>query len=246
MHLLRKSILVAACLAPVSFAFAQSPDLERRVDTLERKLDAILELLQQQTGAGAPPFVRQAKPEMQQSTPEGFVPGIYMDVYAPADKNLWDSNGQRDLPDGIASASVPLRPTSRFSYAEITKHGETSNFAQNKRALPALLFSGYLHIKDAGKQSIGLNLDQQASRCLVKLIINGQKVLDKLASDRGYHSYTESLSLSSGLYKIQVYFECDAGFVGFSFDQQNLQLVMAGPGERAPKAVPSELLFIKQ
>jgi hypothetical protein len=245
MRHIRFSILAAACLAPFSFAFAQSPDLERRVDSLEHKLDAIMELLQQQKGGATPP--PEAKQSADASAPEGFVPGLYLDAYASGREYFSAQLAkQADMPTGTPSASAAITPESSFKYDDLEGYSETKSFAVSGDFPPTVIYSGYLMIKEDGKHALGVNITPRRDRCSTKLLMNGKELISRYSNEgTEFDAANADLNLHRGLYKFQLYFRC-AGHATFKYEGHKVDLVMAGPEDRAPKPISPDLFFIKQ
>lgn len=236
--------LMAALLAlSASAVLAQSNDLEGRVDALEGKMDKILQLLQERQ----PTSERKSQQTSAAPRSDGFVPGLYADVYPPADKTLYEANGEREIPSGIPAASVAISPSSTLSYGEILKHDETKDFATRNRILPAIVFRGYVQIAERGRHALGFNFKMNDSNgCLVKLNLNDKSVVNRMVQNKSFYSNIPQLDLAPGFYKMDLYLECDNTFGNFPFDEQNVTMMLATPDDRAPKPALSSVFYIKQ
>jgi hypothetical protein len=237
-------ILIASAVLALSTsnAFAQAGDLEGRVDALERKMDTILKLLQDRQGTSAP----NPQQDTAAAPANGFVPGLFMDVYPPLDKDLQHSNGAREIPTGIPAASVAIAPTTTLSYGELLKHDETRDFATNNETLPAVVYRGYLQIAEKGRHAIGFNFKMNANMCLVKLQLNGKSIVDMWNRDKRFYSNIPQLDLAPGFYKMDLYMECRNTDMSFPYSDQNITMMLATPDDRAPKPAPASVFFIKQ
>jgi hypothetical protein len=238
-------LLTAACLLPVSHASAQSSDIERRVDSLERKMDAILDILQKQSKAGA--NTPKENGVASSDVVDGYVPGIYLDVFAPASTSLLREEIDRSVPQSTPSASISILPASKITYAEIINNEETKRFTVDE--LPALVIGGYLKILKSGTHAIGMEIVNEGGfrdnrGCVSKFMLSGKLIASGWAKDN-FLSKTSNVSLTPGLYEFKLFFECARG-VPRRDEGKSITLVMAEPGERAPKAISADRFFIKQ
>ncbi|RUM06397.1 hypothetical protein [Rhizobium chutanense] len=243
MNYSKTTTTLAALALSATAALAQSSDLDGRVDALERKMDTILKLLQDREPNA------ESKPQQTSAglQPDGFVPGLYMDVYPPLNKGIYEANGARDIPTGIPAASVAISPSSTLSYGEILNHDETRDFTTTgNETLPAVVFRGYLQIEERGRHAVGFNFKMNANSCVVKLQLNGKSVVDVYDTNKSFYSNIPALDLAPGLYKMDLYLECRSTDRQFPFGDQNVTMMLATPDDRAPKPAPSSVFYIKQ
>lgn len=233
-------------------AFSQQNDevqaLKQRMNSLESKMDALIDLMQkQQSGQPAQTATNAAK--VSGNLPEGYVPGMFLDVFEPVSTALRLERDERAVPTGTPAASVAISPSSVVSYAELLKHPETKRFAvENRNDIPSIVLSGYLNIIENGKHTLGIEMTDNtyAPACDAKLIINDKLVASKYMQDReNFASASAGAKLTAGLYSFKIFFECEGG-LPVGYDKKSIAFVMAGPNDRAPKAVPADRLLIKQ
>jgi hypothetical protein len=248
--------LMASSLS--STVLAQTPDLERRVDTIEKKLDALFELMQSQSGQPAParPSAAQAAGAVNQSddgaVPEGYEPGMYLDVYATG-ITLNDSNSDQPIPDTYPSGSVKIPPMNTFPYGEILKHQELKDFANMGNSLAGVKYSGQLIIPKTGRHTFQLKLTidgSQSHYCISSFYMNENRQIN-LKNNRSMMTNEHStIELYEGIYDYAIYTLCtirgnDPRASEVYFNRIRSDLLMAGPSDRAPKPIPTSNFILK-
>lgn len=254
-------LTVAAALMASSLlssaVLAQTPDLERRVGTIEKKLDALIELMQSQQAQPAPaqPAAAQASGAASQSddgsVPEGYEPGMYLDVYATGLK-LTNNNLDQTIPDTYPAGSVKISPMNTFPYGEILKHQELKAFADVGNSLVGVRYSGQMIIKSSGRHNFQLRISQSGSRyfCISSFYINGDRQIHMKNGESQVSTEQSTIKLYEGVYDYSVYTLCmsDINFQyasNVNFDRVQTDLLMAGPNDRAPKPIPTSNFILR-
>jgi hypothetical protein len=241
--------------------------LQRRMNSLESKVDALIGLMQKQQpaqkdipadNAGAPSG-RAAAPDV----PDGYVPGMLLDVYASAVHLLNSRDDLRlEFPAGAPDASIRLAPLQALPYNQFMKNTEARSLANVRDSLIGVAYSSYLTILKPGKytflartqagEQIGGSVQPQ--RCLTQLYFSGTPVLSKDNGKSQTSSSQVSLNLSPGLYEMRIFLVCGtdrsqkflSSLHGDEFEGGSVTLLMAEPGDHAPRPIPVDRLLIKQ
>lgn len=242
----------------ITHVFAQTPDLERRVGTIEKKLDALIELMQSRKGQPTParPAVGQVAGATSQSddgaVPEGYEPGMYLDVYATG-ITLNDNNVDQAIPDTYPSGSVKIQPMNTFPYGELLKHQELKDFANMGNSLAAVKYSGQLVIENPGQHTFQLKLNIESRNkyyCISSFYLNDSRLIH-LKNDRYSMSNQQSaIKLYAGIYNYAVFILCVNSpdyprASDIPFDKIRADVLMAGPNDRAPKPIPVSNFVVK-
>jgi hypothetical protein len=247
--------LMASSLS--STVLAQTPDMERRVDTIEKKLDALIELMQSQSGQPAParPPVAQATGAANQpddgAVPEGYEPGMYLDVYATG-LTLNDNNLDQPIPDTYPSGSVKISPMNTFPYGKILNYQELKAFAKVGNSLAGVKYSGQMMIRGSGRHNFQLRVSQNDSSyfCISSLYINGGRLIHMKNGRSRVSTEQTTIKLYDGLYDYSIYTLCmnrenHEYAADIRFDNIQTDLLMAGPNDRAPKPIPTSNFILK-
>lgn len=250
-------VSIAVVLLTAHAAIAQSSEVEalkRRMSDVETKLDAIYDLLQKQNAPSlrVKPVPSASSSASASDAPAGYVPGMYLDVFASGlvSRTYDDLPGE---PAGFPSGSVTIEPRNAFAYGALLEEGSLKNFASTSNSLVGVRFSGKLRIGSVGPHSFQIavnNTSQGWQFCISTISLSGQKIAEvKLI--HGYSANSQEVkSLSSGLYDYSIFIVCkdpNGGSNGSAvrFRSIAVAVLMAEPGDRAPKPIPTDRFFIK-
>lgn len=256
-------LLAGAALLPPTTAFAQ--DIEQRVDNLEHKIDALLELMQQQAAGGLAP-----QPPASATTPAAETPvavpesirmgQLYLDVHtlsmskADLDRASYDASAIPAEPNGIAVGSVVIEPSGRFEYGAFVSDPALAPFAQ-ANALVQTVWNGVLQIDHTGPHAFQLSVGKEEGSsggrtCRASFNIGGKSIVSTLISNtdsgrRVYSTEQGSISLQPGFYDFTVYVAC-IRWDGDVFERYGATLLMAAPGDRVAKPIPANRFGIRE
>lgn len=190
MHSLNLSAAMFAVLVVVSGAHAQTsgkPDLERRVDTLENKLDRVLDLLEKRSTAPGSNASRESLGGAVASTAaSGFVPGMYLDLFASgiglklkASYNAIPEPVQ--LPRSRPTASIAITPRDTFDYGGFLDRPELTALARTGGSLVGVGYGSALQVRRNGPHEFVVSIRARETRhpaaaCSAALYLNKQKL----------------------------------------------------------------------
>lgn len=268
-----KMLLSSIVLAlPISAYGQQTNDVEalqRRMNSLERKVDLLIDLMQkQQAGSILSDPSSDSNTQSAHSTsdgiPEGYVSGMYLDVFGSGisfDGNEKFSDIQ--MPEDLPSASVAIPADSSFSYDQFQNFPNMKSFAESGESLVGVSYSSYFIAKSAGEYVFQLDFSAKiVNTCLFQLYIADKRLISSGSySSLGgggkskFMSAQSKVNLSPGLYDLKTYFVCST-YRGAAHEYANLKpsefsdvkanLLVAEPGDHAPRPIPVDKLLIKQ
>ncbi len=272
-HFLTALALFSSVSAP-GVASAQGTEqrlekLEKDVEGINRKFDALLDLMQQQMQANpAAPAQAPQSPAMESSVasaaaaaPESFRMGqLYLDVHtmpmskADVDRAWSDASAIPNTPNGIAVGSITVEPSGRFNYGEFIADPALTTFARTD-ALIQTVWNGVFRIDKTGSHAFQLSVGKEPGRygartCRASLEIEGKPIVTALINnaDRGTQFYSTeqgSIALEAGFYDFSVYMACMRSDMAV-FERYGATLLMAAPGDRVAKPIPAHLFGIRE
>jgi hypothetical protein len=253
---------VALILLPTS-AFADDSarldQVERRIDSIESKLDA---LIQMQTNAqGAKPVPKGAQEDSAAAadgTPPDTLasdlkPGLTLDLYML--KEGGDTLAAAEESNAPA-ASADIEPNgSSFKLGDFEEIGSMSRFAQPTERQVALLWSGVIKIEREGAHVFQLEITSadfvKYDVCDGSMKLDGQSVVTTKL-DRKSRSALESgsVNLAQGFHEFKLYATCSRSPVAGrttppDFARLQFGLFIKAPTDRAPKPIDPSLFFIQ-
>ncbi|WP_439530812.1 hypothetical protein [Pannonibacter sp.] len=267
----RRSLALAALMSTAALLAtpaALAQDLEQRVNNLERKLDALLDLMQQQMQAN--PAVPAQAPHSAAATssvasapvavPESIRMGqLYLDVhtmpYKADDSYYMEASKIEAKPNGIAVGSVTVEPSGRFNYGEFVGDPALAPFAR-ANALVQTVWSGVLKIEKTGSHAFQLSVGKEEGRdgaksCRASLKVEEKPIVTAIISNAGgwdqvYSTEQGAISLQPGFYDFSVYMACMRDSRMDVFERYGATLLMAAPGDRVAKPIPAQLFGIRE
>lgn len=225
-------------------AFAQSSTIENRVDVMEKKLDALIELMQRKNPAASG---NASESEMPQ---DEYYPGLYLDVWAPSSSSIQNQGPIYDIP-GVPTASITVPPSSPLKFTEFLRHSETQKYSSSP--IVGVRFSGFIRIEKEGaftfRNEIGGDFGYD-SACRSSFSINGKKVTSALkkgsVADDSPASDQAEVTLIPGIYKYSYFTICAKGLRYIDYNAVSSDLQMAIPGGRQLRNIPNNILLIGQ
>ena len=242
---------------------ADLDSLNRRMNSLENKVDTLVDLLQkQQSGQQAPATNQQnaqAQPPGPANAPDGFVSGMFLDIYA---SGIIVANPREDttldFPSGSPDASTKVAPQATMSYGQFLKIKETQSLGGVSDSLVAVSYSSYLSIEKPGPHVFQIRTHKERSshskRCVTQLLMADKTIISKDNHESDVSTAQTNVKLTPGLYKINVLLACgvDYNFKNLSsFSLEDYQsvavdLLMGEPGDHAPQPISPDRLLIKE
>lgn len=260
-------VLAATALSSVLGSAAIAEDINQRVDRIEQKLNALIDLLERQQ-APQSPAASSAEPAESEydggassnETASSFRPGVLnLDLYANTlarDQQRKMNFDASEMPDGPLNApagSAVVNVSTSFAYDAFIKIQNLSRF-KNADALVSIAWTGQVSIPDSGDYVFQSELSKDrgygVGSCKTVLRLNGQKITQAKfdASDGQSTSNVEQgkISLAKGLYDFSVWLSCVRYSSNDNLDQTSVFVSVVEPGARAPKPIPAEWLGISE
>lgn len=266
----RRSLALAALMSTATLLAtpaAHAQDLERRMDNLERKFDALLDLMQQQLPTRSPPVSPAGSSGGAASTkpvavPESIRMGqLYLDLYTlplsktDAARAAFNASAIPADPNGVAVGSMIVEPAGQFKYGEFVADPALATFAR-ANAMVQTVWNGLLKIDESGVHAFQLSVGKEAGpsgarTCRASLNIEGKPITTVFVSNaqdlnQVYSTEQGSISLQPGFYAFSLYVAC-IRFPGMDvFERYGATLLMAAPGDRVAKPIPAHLFGIRE
>lgn len=257
----RLSLLMTGALLAATFmaspSFAQGTEqrlqkLEEDVQGINRKFDALLELIQQQaptvsapTSGSAPSHALQAA--VPPAKPESIRVGqLYLDVFAlPTIKGALPTEWA-EIP--IGSAAVEGNP---FRFDAYQSLDATKQLVGHREGI-LMRWTGYLYIKKGGIHTFlnksEYNGGSYSDYCKSSIKINGSDVavIDfDLSAHKRIWIKQGKMALEPGFYDFQLSLVCSENHQ-FMWDRISVTASMAAPGERIASPIPASLFGIAE
>jgi hypothetical protein len=221
-------------------------ELSHRINTLEAKVDALIEMMGKKETAPVEPSSTAASAEQATVDTTDLVPGLFLDLYRlPFSEKI-------DLASiGTALVSEPFTTSGAFEYAAFQRIAPMAQYVSDSDRQIALNWTGYLKVKDEGEYVLQTEILKdgysRAFDCVVALQLDGQAILgtkvtvqtnksDDLASDQT--SNQRRVGLEQGLHKFSLWTYCSGR--NPSFKNVHFPLKMKGPKDRALKEVSAD------
>ncbi|CDX49142.1 exported hypothetical protein [Mesorhizobium plurifarium] len=271
---MKRNLLVASAILSVGIfstgsVYAQDQQridqLEKRVDGMETKLDAILEMLSKQAGKADGAAVNQSGGDDQADvgeTPDTsgaatdlgeLQPGMTLDLYAVD----WpqDSKDIAAGPVGYPAVSEIVAVPNVFEQAAFIDVPSMKRFAGPSDKQVALSWTGLIRIPLSGKHIFQIEIlvdnSSKTNACISTLKIDDRDVLrvDSVGKSNGYDSTSTrsnvgqgEINLAAGLHRFALWDHC-LGRSRQDLSKVHFNLVAKGPNDRAPKPIdPSRFL----
>lgn len=246
-------------------------DLDQRLQRLERSMDQMLRLMERQQGGATTsvsdgaPRAPDAASSVSSKAPNltSLKPGLTLDVFTLplVEARLQDNNNFYSprvdalppSPTGLAAASTSFSPNGSFSYDAFQSSSATNRFSGNIAANIGLLWDGLIQIEVAGNHTVQLELslgeDSRTGRCRASFDLNGSNIVTVMGrNDFGKATaYTEQQSrqLAVGMYKMRIWLTCSrwSNDQAANYKKVQLNVLIAGPTDRAPQPLPASRLF---
>lgn len=252
---------LARTLAAVSAATLFSTgvcaqDLEKRVDALERKIDAVLELMQQQTNAKSASSAPSAVPAAKQATASNStlerlrMEQLYLDVFT------LPSTKKGEVPisvDEIAAGSEPVEAGS-FKFGDFTKLDETRGLSSYEGGI-LQSWNGVLNIEKDGSHTFLLIGKKEQTKlalyndCKTALFLNSEEITSISFNTDGFKekkwTAQGKVPLQKGLYEFDFRLACRENNPA-TRDNVEIELRIASPDDRSAKPIPANLFGIKE
>jgi hypothetical protein len=243
---------VASALLPSAMAlaattvFAQDANrlgqLERRMDGIEAKLDALIQL---QT-KGAPEAVKLTAGLTQDSSGSASradgqpQPGVNMDIYSLP---LMQENDKLPVsPSGFPTASKVIERAQPFNLALFERTDGVSQFANPSGKSIGQLFSGKVVFPDSGAYVFQATMSKPKQgytpviNCVTSVIVDETVVASTYTRAYDYNPVSSSENgaarLEGGMHNLAIWAICDR--VSYSGMLQ-IELSLKAPGDRSPK-----------
>lgn len=259
-YALRRSSM-AACilLGTVGAAMGQSvptnEELGKRLDQLQMKLDALIEL-QMKNASSASATASSASvpsPPSKADTPNavpassGYRKGLTLDLYLEPDLGAHDMGRLLPIPkDFYPSASAVVKPERGFEWAAFTEVEQMKRFAEPMEKRVGLNWSGYINIPATGPHVFALEMavdnSSSTNSCLASLMIDQHEVVRVVSvehyNSRRLSSNQGSINLAAGYHEFSLFGYCSGDYP--KFDRIHFNVLTKGPTDRAPKPVTAE------
>jgi hypothetical protein len=254
------SLALVGSLMASSAALA-ADDLAKRVDFLERKIDALITLMQQQQDArsgntapaqaAAPVAPAASSATNAPASPQGSLRmgQLYLDVYT------FPEIKRGDLPlatDHIAAGSTFADPKG-FSFGDFVNLDGTK-FLSNYEGTILLSWNGLVFVDSSGFNTFMLvagktNTGRIGNDCQASVSIESKEAVNIPINLNTYEpkkwTAQGKLNLAQGFYNFDLRLVC-RGNGPNTRQYLNLKMLLAGPGDRSPHEIPAERFGIME
>lgn len=247
-------LLLTMSLGP-NQAFAQEANrlgqLEKRMDGIEAKLDALIQLQMKSTPAGAEPTAasRQVSTENMSQAGGQPQPGVNLDIYSiPL---IQDNDKLPVSPSGFPTASAVVEGVQPFNLALFGQTNGLSQFANPSGKSIGQLFSGKVMFPDSGAYVFQATMSKPKRgnvpviNCVTSVIVDDTVVASTHTRVYDYDPVSSSENgaarLEGGMHNLAIWSICDrAGYSGML----QVELSVKAPGERSPKPFDASRFLI--
>lgn len=225
---------------------------EKRLDSLDGKIDQLIELMraQAQQNATAPVAVSSGSAANARvvTSDARLKPGMNLDVYSTPYSDTFP-----EAPTGASLGRLIDNNAPLLKYDAYKKDKIIAQFADaSDNPFISVQWSGQIQITDSGDHLFALAMSRaqggnnyDAYMCFESLSIDDQEVSKKTARIRtgGQFSQQASVALNPGIYSVKVWMVCHHHSRGSTdYDRLSASLLMRGPRDATLAPIPKSLL----
>ncbi len=216
--------------------------LEKRMDGIEAKLDALIQLQTKGMPAAAEPTASSRQVSSQIMTQSGAQPqpGVNLDIYSLP---LIQKNDKLPVsPSGFPTASSVIEGVQPFNLALFERTDGLSQFANPSGKSIGQLFSGKVMFPDSGAYVFQASMSKPKQgyapviNCVTSVIVDDTVVASTYTRAYDFDPVSSSENgaarLEGGMHNLAIWAVCDrAGYSGML----QIELSVKAPGDRSPK-----------
>lgn len=254
-------VLPALLMSAATFGASRAQDstrldqLEKRVDGMDTKLDALINLMTKQKG-NSPPGATDAEQTSTQQAPapstqaDNLQPGLNLDIYSivigPHDKIPAS-------PTGFAAASQVVDWTQPFNLGGFERIDGLSQYARPTGKSIGQLYSGNVRFSDSGDYVFQATLSKKgtgypsANKCATSVIVDDTTVTTTYTNVSNFppasSSENGSVKLQGGIHKVALWSICNS----FGYDSRlEVEIAVKEPKDRTPKPIEASRFLVER
>ncbi|MCY1222876.1 hypothetical protein D9M68_250420 [compost metagenome] len=241
-------------------AFAQDSkrveELEGRIDGLETKMDALIELMtKQQSDAKPADAAGGRQPQEQARTasvasadglPLQLKPGLNLDLYSIELGDEWPQ-----IPPGYPVASTVIKSSQPFNLDAFRDNPQLKQYARPSGKSLGQFLSGKILLDETGEYVFQANVSNNgnvnfgSTECFASAIVDGQAIASTaLKLDDGKASANQAtVSLEGGLHSVGIWALCN----GYGHSKYiDVTLSVKAPRDRTPKLIDTSQFLVDE
>lgn len=245
------SLVLGATGPAIAQSAPSNEELGKRVDSIETKLDALIDMLAKDhsstpasSTAASPAESSEEQSEIQLG--DDYQKGLNLDLYlVPFADDV--STVIPTPPDAIPSASEHVEYAERFELSAPANLETMKRFMKDMDKRVALQWSGFIKIPSSGQQIFSVEIAREynvnSNKCIARLEIDDHAVVQIVLDDGQMMSDQGALNLEEGVHKFALWGHCNwqgsySNLVYFNF-------LSKGPHDRAPQPIAADRFFTK-